>query len=77
MPIYNVSPGRKDAEVLAIVRGERGNEGRLMYWPLIHAADQDRVRRTDARRPSCELSELWSYEAKPTATVALRPSKRR
>ena len=31
-PIYNVSPGRKDADVLAVVRG---NEGRLMYWPLI------------------------------------------
>ena len=26
-PIYNVSPGRKEADVLAIVRGERGNEG--------------------------------------------------
>jgi putative SOS response-associated peptidase YedK len=34
-PIYNISPGRKDADVLAIVRGDRGNEGRLMYWPLI------------------------------------------
>jgi putative SOS response-associated peptidase YedK len=34
-PIYNVSPGRKDADVLAIVRGDGGNEGRLMYWPLI------------------------------------------
>jgi putative SOS response-associated peptidase YedK len=34
-PIYNVSPGRKEADVLAIVRGDPGNEGRLMYWPLI------------------------------------------
>jgi putative SOS response-associated peptidase YedK len=34
-PIYNIAPHRPDADVLAIVRTEAGNEGRLMYWPLI------------------------------------------
>jgi hypothetical protein len=31
-PIYNVSPGRKDADVLAIVRGDGGNEGQAITW---------------------------------------------
>jgi putative SOS response-associated peptidase YedK len=34
-PIYNISPHRQDADVLAIVRTETGNEGRLMSWPLV------------------------------------------
>jgi putative SOS response-associated peptidase YedK len=34
-PVYNASPGRREADLLAIVRTEAGNEGRLMYWPLI------------------------------------------
>src|SRR4051794_30328279 len=34
-PIYNIAPHRPGADVLAIVRTEAGNEGRLMYWPLI------------------------------------------
>jgi putative SOS response-associated peptidase YedK len=34
-PIYNIAPYRKEADVLAIVRTQAGNEGRLMFWPLI------------------------------------------
>jgi putative SOS response-associated peptidase YedK len=34
-PIYNIAPHRPDADALAIIRTEAGNEGRLMYWPLI------------------------------------------
>jgi len=34
-PIYNASPGRPDADILAILRTDAGNEGRQMYWPLI------------------------------------------
>jgi hypothetical protein len=34
-PIYNASPGRKAADIIAIVRTDAGNEGLLTYWPLI------------------------------------------
>ena len=59
-PIYNVSPGRKDADVLAIVRGERGNEGRLMYWPLI---------------PSYEKTMKLSYSTMNAKVERLRESR--
>jgi putative SOS response-associated peptidase YedK len=39
-PIHNVAPGRK-GDVLAIIRNDQGNEGRLMYWPLIPAFAKD------------------------------------
>ena len=32
-PSHNIGPDRGD--ILAVVRSEAGNEGRLMYWPLI------------------------------------------
>jgi putative SOS response-associated peptidase YedK len=32
-PSYNIAPDRGD--ILAIVKSEQGNQGRLMYWPLI------------------------------------------
>jgi putative SOS response-associated peptidase YedK len=32
-PSFNIGPDRGD--ILAVVRNEVGNEGRLMYWPLI------------------------------------------
>ncbi|HYA30023.1 MAG TPA: SOS response-associated peptidase [Acidobacteriota bacterium] len=32
-PAHNIAPDRDD--ILAVVRSEPGNEGRLMYWPLI------------------------------------------
>jgi putative SOS response-associated peptidase YedK len=59
-PIYNVSPGRRDGDVLAIVRGERGNEGRLMYWPLI---------------PSYEKSMKLSYSTMNAKFERLRESR--
>ena len=34
-PSYNISPDRGD--ILAVVRSDAGNEGHLMYWPLIPA----------------------------------------
>ncbi|MGE5220206.1 MAG: SOS response-associated peptidase [Chloroflexota bacterium] len=34
-PGYNIGPDRGD--ILTVVRAEPGNEGRLMYWPLIPA----------------------------------------
>jgi putative SOS response-associated peptidase YedK len=58
-PIYNISPGRKDADVLAIVRGDRGNEGRLMYWPLI---------------PSYEKSMKLAYSTMNAKVERLRQS---
>ena len=30
-PIYNIAPHRKEADMLAIVGTDAGNEGRLMY----------------------------------------------
>ena len=30
---YNIAPGRGD--ILTVVQGDSGNEGRLMHWPLI------------------------------------------
>ena len=59
-PIYNVSPGRKEADVLAIIRGERRNEGRLMYWPLI---------------PSHEKSMKLSYSTMNAKVERLRESR--
>jgi putative SOS response-associated peptidase YedK len=59
-PIYNVSPGRKESDVLAIVRGERGNEGRLMYWPLI---------------PSYEKTMKLSYSTMSAKVERLRESR--
>jgi putative SOS response-associated peptidase YedK len=56
----SVSPGRKDADVLAIVRGERGNEGRLMYWPLI---------------PSFEKSMKLHYSTMNAKVERLRESR--
>jgi len=35
-PSNNIGPDRGD--ILTVVRGEAGNEGRLMYWPLIPSA---------------------------------------
>ncbi len=32
---HNVGPDR--GNILTVVRSEAGNEGRLMYWPLIHS----------------------------------------
>ena len=32
-PSHNIAPDRGD--ILAVVRSTAGNEGRLMYWPLI------------------------------------------
>lgn len=32
-PAYNIGPDRGD--ILAVVKSDAGNEGRLMYWPLI------------------------------------------
>jgi putative SOS response-associated peptidase YedK len=32
-PAYNIGPDRGD--IVAVVRNEAGNEGRLMHWPLI------------------------------------------
>jgi putative SOS response-associated peptidase YedK len=32
-PSYNIAPDRGD--ILAVVKSEPGNQGRLMYWPLI------------------------------------------
>ena len=34
-PSHNIAPDRGD--ILAVVKSEAGNEGRLMYWPLIPA----------------------------------------
>jgi putative SOS response-associated peptidase YedK len=59
-PIYNVAPGRKDADILAIVRADAGNEGRLMYWPLI---------------PSFEKSMALSYSTMNAKIERLRESR--
>jgi putative SOS response-associated peptidase YedK len=32
-PSHNIAPDRGD--ILAVVRSDAGNAGRLMYWPLI------------------------------------------
>lgn len=32
-PSHNIGPDRGD--ILSVIRTEAGNEGRLMYWPLI------------------------------------------
>ena len=59
-PVYNIAPGRKAADVLTIVRTNAGNEGRLMYWPLI---------------PSYEKSTKLSYSTMNAKGERLRESR--
>jgi len=56
-PIYNASPGRKEADILTILRTDAGNEGRQMYWPLI---------------PSYEKSMKLSYNTMNAKVERLR-----
>jgi len=56
-PICNASPGRKEADILTILRTAAGNEGRQMYWPLI---------------PSYEKSMKLSYNTMNAKVERLR-----
>ena len=61
-PIHNVAPGRKEADILTIVRTDAGNEGRLMYWPLVPSFEKDMKLRYSTLNAKAErLRESRTY----------------
>ena len=61
-PIHNVAPGRKEADILTIVRTDAGNEGRLMYWPLIPSFEKDmKLRYSTLNAKTERLRESRTY----------------
>jgi putative SOS response-associated peptidase YedK len=60
-PSNNIGPGRGD--ILAVVRSEDGNEGRLMYWPLIPSfAKEMRLKYSTSNATAERLLESATYK---------------
>jgi len=60
-PSHNIGPDRGD--ILAVVRSETGNEGRLMYWPLIPSfAKELRLKYSTSNATAERLLESATYK---------------
>ena len=60
-PSYNIGPDRGD--ILAVVTSEAGNEGRLMYWPLIPSFAKDmRLKYSTSNATAERLLESATYK---------------
>lgn len=60
-PSHNIGPDRGD--ILAVVKSEAGNEGRLMYWPLIPSfAKEMRLKYSTSNATAERLLESATYK---------------